>query len=172
MAACFQASQLTLHFRSSHTSKCFTRIYLSTAGLHIRKKKGVLESKSSRMNHWGVTGPRKLATIYLPEKGRKSETVHSKCSCTEGGCFGISEVQPQLPAVASKVQNMQRTARAILQCETRRPRFILILLLGEDYRIWYFLWKKFSKILKWNWHFKLSSPAFGLGSISRVFCSL
>lgn len=142
MAASFQACHLTLHFRFSHISKYFTRIYPSTAGLHIRNKNGILESKSSRMNHWAMMGPGKLAIIYLPEKERKSETGHSRCSCSEGGCSGICEVQPQLPAVARQAQNMQRMARAILQCETKRPRFIFILLLGEDYRVWYFLRKK------------------------------
>ena len=109
IAASFQVSHLTLHI-----SKYFTRIYPSTAGLHIRNKNGILESKSSRMNHWGMMGPVKLAIIYLPEKERKSETGHSRCSCSEGGCSGICEVQPQLPAVARQAQNMQRMAVAII----------------------------------------------------------
>lgn len=49
MTASFQTSHLPSHLGSSHTSKCFSTMYLSTAGLHIKTKniQGVEFEKAS-----------------------------------------------------------------------------------------------------------------------------
>lgn len=134
MTASSQTSHLTSHLRSSHTSKYFRTMYLSTAGLHIKTKniQGVEEFwKASPL------GPVKLASVHLPEK-EKPETVQS-----EGGCLGICEVQLRAPCSGqtSSEQAQNRHSHPSMWDK----EFKVYFLLGKDYGIWYFPCKKKKK---------------------------